>query len=95
MYLGKMVEIASSAELYKEPLHPYTKGLLASIPKIGGQADFENVLYGDLPNPIDLPSGCRFRTRCRYAKKICAEIEPKMIEVSPNRFVQCHLYYEE
>lgn len=92
MYLGKMVEIASSDELYKEPLHPYTKGLLQSIPKIGAQSDFENILFGDLPNPVDLPSGCRFRTRCRYAEKICVEVEPRMIEVTANRFVECHLY---
>lgn len=92
MYLGKMVEIASSADLYKEPLHPYTKGLLQSIPRIGTQSTFENILFGDLPNPVDLPSGCRFRTRCKYAEKICTEIEPAMIEVSPRRFVACHLY---
>lgn len=92
MYLGKMVEIADSASLYKDPLHPYTKGLLASIPKIGQETDFENVLYGDLPNPMDLPSGCRFRTRCRYAMAICEQVEPEMIQISSERQVACHLY---
>ncbi len=94
MYLGKMVEIADSTSLYKEPLHPYTKGLLQSIPRIGSESDFENILFGDLPNPVDLPTGCRFRTRCKYAKKVCAEIEPTMINISPSRQVACHLYSE-
>lgn len=92
MYLGKMVEIADSGSLYKEPLHPYTMGLLQSIPKIGTDSNFESILFGDLPNPVDLPSGCRFRTRCKYAEKICSEIEPTMIQIAPKRQVACHLY---
>ncbi|MBF4694956.1 ABC transporter ATP-binding protein [Fusibacter ferrireducens] len=92
MYLGKMVEMADSASLYKEPLHPYTKGLLQSVPRIGTDSNFESILFGDLPNPVDLPSGCRFRTRCKYAKKICSEVEPTMIQIAPKRQVACHLY---
>ena len=94
MYLGKMVEIADSGSLYKEPLHPYTMGLLQSIPKIGTDSNFESILFGDLPNPVDLPSGCRFRTRCKYAKPICSEVEPTMIQIAPKRQVACHLYDE-
>ncbi len=92
MYLGKMVEVATSIDLYKEPLHPYTKGLLESIPKIGADVNFDNVLYGDLPNPIDLPTGCRFKTRCKYKMAICDEVEPELNYVSSNHCVACHLY---
>lgn len=92
MYLGKMVEIATSADLYKEPLHPYSKALLESIPKIGGQVDFSNVITGDLPDPINLPAGCRFKTRCKYKMKVCDEIEPTLSYVTKDHCVACHLY---
>ncbi len=92
MYLGKMVEVAKSDELYKEPLHPYTKGLLESIPKIGVDVDFNNILTGDLPNPIDLPTGCRFKSRCKYKKPICDELEPILVNMSDTHQVACHLY---
>ncbi len=92
MYLGRMVEISTSSELYKEPLHPYTKGLLESIPKIGADVDFNNILTGDLPNPIELPQGCRFKSRCKYKKPICDEIEPNLVNVSKDHQVACHLY---
>ncbi len=92
MYLGKMVEIATSDDLYKEPLHPYSKALLESIPKIGGSTNYDNVLYGDLPNPIDLPTGCRFKTRCKYKMPVCDTLEPELVYVSSNHCVACHLY---
>lgn len=95
MYLGKLVELSEAKELYKNPLHPYTKGLLASIPsldvraaKLSSQAE----MSGDIPSPISLPPGCRFYSRCPYAKKICQEADPAMKEVAPGHQVACHLY---
>lgn len=95
MYLGRMVEISGSNELYKNPLHPYTKALLAAIPipdprKAVNNAD--DIIKGDLPSPLDIPKGCRFRTRCPYAKPICEEQEPEMKEIEEEHFVACHLY---
>jgi oligopeptide transport system ATP-binding protein len=94
MYLGKMVELASSEELYKNPLHPYTKALLSAIPvpdpRITGMKQ-RIILEGDVPSTIDPPSGCRFRTRCAYAAKICSEAEPGFTEVSAGHLVACYL----
>ena len=95
MYLGKMVEISESNELYKEPLHPYTKGLLSAIPiadPIKARESEVQILSGDLPSPIDIPSGCRFHTRCHYAMEKCKSVEPEMIEIKEGHKVACHLY---
>ncbi|RRD95840.1 ATP-binding cassette domain-containing protein [Clostridiales bacterium COT073_COT-073] len=95
MYLGKLVELSESKELYKNPLHPYTQGLLASIPALdihAGKITDKAEMSGDLPSPISLPSGCRFCGRCPYAKKICAEAEPPMKEAAPGHMVACYLY---
>ena len=95
MYLGKIVEISESNELYKKPLHPYTKGLLSSIP-ISDPKQAKNteirLIKGDVPSPIDIPTGCRFHTRCPYAMDVCKSVEPEMKEVEKNHFVSCHLY---
>ena len=95
MYLGKIVEISESNELYKNPLHPYTKGLLSSIP-ISDPKQAKNteikLIKGDVPSPIDIPTGCRFHTRCPYAMDVCKLVEPEMKEVEKNHFVSCHLY---
>jgi oligopeptide/dipeptide ABC transporter ATP-binding protein len=95
MYLGKIVEISKSNNLYNNPLHPYTKGLLSAIPvtdpKKAREAQIE-IIKGDLPSPMDIPSGCRFHTRCPYATEKCREVEPEMKEVSNGHFVACHLY---
>jgi oligopeptide/dipeptide ABC transporter ATP-binding protein len=95
MYLGKIVEISKSNDLYNKPLHPYTKGLLSAIPvtdpKKAREAQIE-IIKGDLPSPMDIPSGCRFHTRCPYATEKCREVEPEMKEVSNGHFVACHLY---
>ncbi len=95
MYLGKIVEISESNELYKKPLHPYTKGLLSSIP-ISDPKQAKNtemkLIKGDVPSPIDIPNGCRFHTRCPYAMDVCKSVEPEMKEVEKNHFVSCHLY---
>ncbi|MGB9695541.1 MAG: ABC transporter ATP-binding protein [Caldisericaceae bacterium] len=91
MYLGKLVEVAETKELFDKPYHPYTQALLSAIPIPDPDIKKERILLqGDIPSPINPPSGCRFRTRCRYAKDICAEKEPPMIEVTPGHFVACH-----
>lgn len=95
MYLGKIVEISESNELYKNPLHPYTKGLLSAIPiadpKQAKKSEI-NLIKGDVPSPINIPIGCRFHTRCPYATEECKSVEPEMKEVEKNHFVSCHLY---
>ena len=93
MYLGKMVELADAAEIYERPLHPYSKSLLSAVPvpdpKVA-RANQRIVLYGDIPSPLNAPSGCPFRTRCAYATEVCAEAMPPFNEVSGGHFVACH-----
>lgn len=90
MYLGQLVEVASSEEIFHNPLHPYTRALLSAIPIPDPDLRRERLrLTGDIPTAIGPPSGCRFRTRCPIAEARCAEKEPQLVEVSPEHFVAC------
>ena len=93
MYLGRMVELAEADEIYEHPLHPYSKSLLSAVPVPDpktARANKRIVLTGDIPSPLNAPSGCPFRTRCPYAKEVCAQEMPAFNEVSKGHFVACH-----
>ncbi|MGM9590459.1 MAG: ABC transporter ATP-binding protein [Faecousia sp.] len=92
MYLGKMVELADADEIYNHPLHPYSKSLLSSVPvpdPVVARNNQRIILEGDIPSPLNAPSGCPFRTRCRYATDICAQSMPEFKEVKPGHFCAC------
>jgi len=93
MYLGKIVELASKDELFRLPQHPYTQALLSANP-IPNPKIFRKqiILQGDVPSPINLPSGCRFHTRCRYVMSICRENEPELKDIGNHHLVACHLF---
>ena len=91
MYLGKIVEVANSSVIYGTPLHPYTQALLSASPMPDPQKKHKRILLtGDVPSPINPPPGCRFHTRCRYAKDVCSEKEPPLAEIKPGHQAACH-----
>jgi len=94
MYLGRIVELASSQELYSNPLHPYTKALLSAVPvhdPVLEKKRKRTILVGDVPSPASPPSGCHFSTRCPIAEASCFKVSPEWRQVSPDRLVACHL----
>jgi peptide/nickel transport system ATP-binding protein len=95
MYLGNIVELAASDELYENPHHPYTEALLSAVPTIDPEHKSSRiVLEGDVPSPADPPPGCKFHPRCRFAKEICSQQHPEWREISPDHWVACHLTEE-
>jgi len=94
MYLGKIVEIGTNEQIYEDTLHPYTKALLSAVPggETTGKSAKRIILRGDVPSPIDPPSGCRFHTRCPYAFDLCPKVEPPLQDVGNGHQVACHLY---
>lgn len=96
MYLGKMVELSESEELYTNPLHPYTKGLLSAVPVPDPDFKREQILIeGDIPSPSNPPTGCAFHTRCPFKTDICSKVVPQLTEVEKGHSVACHLYTEQ
>ena len=94
MYLGVMVELATRDDVYKNPLHPYTQALLSAVPipdPVAEETRKRQILHGEIPSPINPPSGCRFRTRCPLAVDVCAQMRPEWREATPGHFVACHL----
>lgn len=95
MYLGKLVELTASEDLYAEPLHPYTQALLSSVPVPDPAFEREQfIISGDIPSASNPPSGCAFHTRCPFKKEECSTVVPNMQEVKPGHYVACHLYDE-
>lgn len=93
MYLGRVVEIASNESMYEDPLHPYSQILLQSIPTVSEEGQDEKAtLSGELPSPLDPPSGCAFRTRCPFAHDLCKEVRPELREIKEGHYAACHLY---
>ena len=93
MYAGKLVEYGDVFTIFKNPAHPYTKGLLASVPRIDRKVKIEGI-PGSPPDPYNLPKGCRFHPRCKYSKEICSKEEPEAIEIEPGHLVACSRVYD-
>jgi oligopeptide transport system ATP-binding protein len=95
MYLGKIVELATDRELYQNPSHPYTEALLSAVPRPDPSIKKQRILLpGDVPSPINPPSGCRFHTRCLYAKADCKTVEPALQDIGGDHYVACHYWKE-
>jgi oligopeptide/dipeptide ABC transporter ATP-binding protein len=95
MYVGKIVEMTDTSELLNRPLHPYTEALLSAVPPADPDIQTNRIqLQGEVPSPANPPSGCIFHPRCRYAKDICSQSEPPLVESEPGHFVSCHFAKE-
>lgn len=96
MYLGKIVELADSEQLYEKPMHPYTQALLSAVPVPDPDYQKEQIIIeGDIPNPADPPTGCTFHTRCPFKMDICTKVTPRLVEQSTGHSVACHLYVSQ
>jgi peptide/nickel transport system ATP-binding protein len=94
MYAGEVMEVSNTLDIFKRPLHPYTQGLIKSIPRIGGPRERLEGIPGLAPSPLAWPAGCKFHPRCPFAMDICKQQAPRLREVEPGRLVSCHLYNE-
>ena len=95
MYLGAMMEFGTKEDIFTNPLHPYTKALFSAVPNPDPTAKMERIkLEGDIPSPANPPKGCRFHTRCPYAKEICKHVPPEYKEYGEGHFAACHLLDE-
>jgi oligopeptide/dipeptide ABC transporter ATP-binding protein len=92
MYAGVMAEVGPVSSIFKEPLHPYTQGLMNSLPKLTTEVTRLDIIHGSVPNLIRPPTGCRFHPRCPFAMNVCKEMKPPMLEVRPGHYASCHLY---
>ena len=92
MYLGKIVELANKQDLFDNPLHPYTEALLSAIPSLKSKGKNRILLHGDVPSPLNPPSGCHFHPRCHRVLPVCSQREPALAEIAPGHFIACHLY---
>lgn len=96
MYLGNMMELGDTADIFANPLHPYTKALFSAVPVPDPDAKMQRIiLSGDIPSPANPPKGCKFHTRCSKCMKVCSFKQPEYVEAEPNHFVACHLYDKE
>ena len=96
MYLGKICEVAETADFFRDPLHPYTQMLLSSIPVISSAEEElkpkKVISTGEIPSPVDIPTGCSFHTRCPFVMDVCRRVDPVMVEGAPGHQVRCHLF---
>ena len=92
MYLGKIVELSGKKDLFNNPLHPYTEALLSAVPSFKPKDKNRILLHGDVPSPLNPPSGCHFHPRCHRVLSICSQVEPELTELSKGHHVSCHLY---
>jgi oligopeptide/dipeptide ABC transporter ATP-binding protein len=95
MYVGKIVEMADTSELLGHPLHPYTEALLSAVPAADPDIKHDRIpLQGEVPSPANPPKGCVFNPRCGYARDICREVQPELLEVLPGHFASCHFAHD-